>query len=91
VDVTDRAQGCMLVISALLFLGAATVAFMTAVAFAGHPSDQFIWLVTKWQTLFSNDPSASIELFALMSVVSFAMFGGGLALAMNVWHNRRRH
>ena len=63
---TDRAQGCMLVNSALLFLGAATVAFMTAVAFAGHPSDQFIWLVTKWQTLFSNDPSASIELFALM-------------------------
>jgi len=80
-----------MVISVVLFSGAAALAFMTAVAFAGHPANQFIWLATKWQALFSNDPNASIELFALMSVLSFAMFGSGLALAMNVLHNRRRH
>jgi hypothetical protein len=79
-----------IVISLVLVAGAATLAFMTLVAFAGHPADQFIWLATKWQALFS-DSNASIELFALMSVVSFAMFGAGLALAMNVWNNRRRH
>jgi hypothetical protein len=81
----------LMFISVILFAGAAALASMTAVAFAGHPADPFIWLATKWQALFSNDPNASIELFALMSVVSFAMFGSGLALAMNVWHNRRRH
>ena len=79
-----------IVISLVLVAGAATLAFMTLVAFAGHPADQFIWLATKRQALFS-DSNASIELFALMSVVSFAMFGAGLALAMNVWNNRRRH
>jgi hypothetical protein len=81
----------VLITSAFLFVGAATLAFMTAVAFAGHPADQFIWLATKWQALFSNDLNASIELFALLFLASFAMFGGGLALAMNVWYNRRRH
>jgi hypothetical protein len=79
------------VISVVLVAGAAALACMTLVALAGHPADQFIWLATKWQALFSNDSNASIELFALTSVVSFAMFGAGLALAMNVWHNRRRH
>jgi hypothetical protein len=84
-------KALLIVISVVLFAGAATLAFMTLVAFAGHPADQVIWLATKWQALFSNDPNALIELFALMSVVSFAMFGSGLALATNVWHNRRRH
>jgi hypothetical protein len=84
-------KALLMVVSMVLFAGAAALAFMTAVAFAGHPADQFIWLVAKWRALFSNDPNASIELFALMSVISFAMFGGGLALTMNVWYNRRRY
>jgi hypothetical protein len=84
-------KALLIVISVVLVAGAAALAFMTLVAFAGHPADQFIWLATKWQALFSNDSNSSIELFALMSVVSLAMFGTGLALAMNVWHNRRRH
>ena len=83
-------KAILIAISVVLFAGAVALAFMTLVAFAGHPADQFIWLATKWQLLFRNDPNSSIELFALMSVVSFAMFGCGLAIAMNVWFSRRR-
>jgi hypothetical protein len=80
----------MLAISAFLFIGALTLAFMTAIAFAGHPSDQFVWVVSKWRAIFNNDPNASIEIFAISFLVSFAMFGGGLALAVNLWVSRRR-
>ena len=82
-------RALLIMISAVLFAAAAALALVTLAAFAGHPADQVIWLATKWQALFSNDPHALIELCALMSVPSFAMFGSGLALAMNVWHNHR--
>ena len=82
-------RALLIIISAVLFAAAAALALVTLAAFAGHPADQVIWLATKWQALFSNDPHALIELCALMSVPSFAMFGSNLALAMNVWHNHR--
>jgi hypothetical protein len=84
-------KALLIVISAVLFAGAAALAFLTLVAFAGHPSGLVVWMVSKWEALFNNDPAAPIEILAVLSLISFAKFGGGLAVALKLWIARRRH
>ena len=79
-----------LTLSAAMLIGACVLTLMTVAAFAGHPSDQIIWLVAKWRRTFDDDAAGPIHVIALLSVVSLCLFVGGIALGASLLHSSKK-